>query len=264
LKDLAAAQSASSKPANANLQSGKEKQAKRDYFPESFLRCQSDTLFVRWRTAEQLALELKLLKGFSSNIEGDGPLASEVRYVRRKYTPKRRRLSSRHLKRGAENTLDEYLGKRRRICSAYTYSDYEQVRVSKRLLNHATLPAYKFRRYSGQLPVLKLLKRDLPESCHKPPTKRRKIKKLHRKNSKHTSTYHMPASGSQPFKKNRQKTIPPETKESTTSKIPRSHTLENSLIYITVILSLIPALGNNRRKSKKEQLKEGIFPKIND
>lgn len=264
LKDLAAAQSASSKPANANLQSGKEKQAKRDYFPESFLRCQLDTLFVRWRTAEQLALELKLLKGFSSNIEGDGPLASEVRYVRRKYTPKRRRLSSRHLKRGAENTLDEYLGKRRRICSAYTYSDYEQVRVSKRLLNHATLPAYKFRRYSGQLPVLNLLKRDLPESCHKPPTKRRKIKKLHRKNSKHTSTYHMPASGSQPFKKNRQKTIPPETKESTTSKIPRSHTLENSLIYITVILSLIPALGNNRRKSKKEQLKEGIFPKIND
>jgi hypothetical protein len=74
----------------------------------------------------------------------------------------------------------------------------------------------------------------------------------------------MPASGSQPFKKNRQKTIPPETKESTTSKMPRSHTLENSLIYITVILSLIPALGNNRRKSKKEQLKEGIFPKIND
>jgi len=233
LKDLAAAQSASSKPANANLQSGKEKQAKCDYFPESFLRCQLDTLFDRWRTAEQLALELKLLKGFSSNIEGDGPLASEVRYVRRKYTPKRRRLSSKHLKRGAENTLDESLGKRRRICSADTYSDYEQVRVSKRLLNHATLPAYKFRRYSGQLHVLNLLKRDLPESCHKPPTKRRKIKKLHRKKwPEHTSTYHMPASGSHPFKKNRQKTIPPETKESTTSKVPRSHTSGNCLMYI--------------------------------
>ncbi len=80
----------------------------------------------------------------------------------------------------------------------------------------------------------------------------------------HKSTYHMSASGSHPFEKNRQKTIHPETKESTTSKVPRSHTSENRFICITVILSLMPALGNYRRKSKKDQLKDGNFPKIND
>ena len=126
-------------------------------------------------------------------------------------------------------------------------------------------PVSKFRRFSKHLHILNLLKRNLPESCHKPPTKRRKIKKLHRKKwPAHTSTYRMSVSGSHSFKKNRQKTIPPEPKESTNSKIPRSHTSENCFLLFTVILSCIPALGNNRRKSKKEQLKASIFPKIRD
>ena len=43
---------------------------------------ESDTLCVRHRMAEQISLERKLAKGFSSN-----------NYIRRKYTPKIRKLS---------------------------------------------------------------------------------------------------------------------------------------------------------------------------
>ena len=40
-----------------------------------------DTLYDRHRTAQQIIFEGKLADGFSSNVEGDGPLTSEIRYI---------------------------------------------------------------------------------------------------------------------------------------------------------------------------------------
>ena len=65
--------------------------------------------------AEQIIFERKLAKGFSSNVEDDGPLTSEIRYIKRKYTVKRRRLSSKPLKRDAISALEEAPFKRQRI-----------------------------------------------------------------------------------------------------------------------------------------------------
>ena len=118
-----------------------------------------------YRTAEHIILEQKLAKGFSSNIEGDGPLMSEIRYVRRKYTPKRRRLSTKLLKRQAETALDEPPLKRQRIFNIVNNSNVEQVRDSKRIPNRTLHPS-KFCRFARQLQVF--LKRVAPESLDNP------------------------------------------------------------------------------------------------
>ena len=70
-------------------------------------------LFDRCQTAEEVKHELKLSKGLSSNIEGDGPMASEMRYARQNYTPKRRRLSSKNLQQEAESISYESYTKQR-------------------------------------------------------------------------------------------------------------------------------------------------------
>ena len=188
----------------------------------NFRRCEIDILFDRRRTAEQVKLELKLAKGFSSNIKGDGPMSSEMRYVRQKYKPKRRRLSRKNLKRDAEHIPNKSLPKRQRI---YNNTAPEHVRVSKRTLDNAELPVSKSSRYSGQLHLLNLLKRDPPESLDKPLTKRRKILKVRKiKRFRRTSTYQMHVSVSHLFKKKRRKTMPSDPTESNTSKTPRSYT----------------------------------------
>ena len=79
------------------------------------VNCESKAICVRHRTAKQIILERKLAKGFSSNIEGGRPLMSEIRYIRRNYTPKRRRLSTKLLKREAESAVDELPIKRQLI-----------------------------------------------------------------------------------------------------------------------------------------------------
>ena len=80
--------------------------------------CKSDTFCVRHRTAEQIILKRKLTKKFSSNNECDGSLMSEIKYIRRKYTPKRRKTFNKlnpFLKREAESAFDEPNLKRQRI-----------------------------------------------------------------------------------------------------------------------------------------------------
>ena len=62
-----------------------------------------------------MILEQKLAKGFTSNNKGDGPLMWEIRYISRKYTPKRRRLSTKLFKREAESALNEPPLKRQRF-----------------------------------------------------------------------------------------------------------------------------------------------------
>ena len=47
--------------------------------------------YDRHWTAQQIILERKLAIGFSSNVEGNASLTSEIRYIRRKYTDKHRR-----------------------------------------------------------------------------------------------------------------------------------------------------------------------------
>ena len=74
-------------------------------------------------------------KEFSSNVEGDGPLTSVIRYISRKYTIKRRRLSSIPLKREAISALNEPPSKRQRIYAVANDLNSEQVRVSKRTLD---------------------------------------------------------------------------------------------------------------------------------
>ena len=93
--------------------------------------------------AQPFILERKLVKGFSSNIEGDRPLTSSIRYIRRKYTVKRRKLSRKPLKRGAESALDEPPFKRQRIYDVANNLNSEQVRVFKRTLNSGTVPLGK-------------------------------------------------------------------------------------------------------------------------
>ena len=125
-------------------------------------------------------------------------MASEMRYARQKYMPKRQRLSSKNLKREAESISYESLLKRQRIYSADNNSVSEHVRVSKRILNNAALHTSKSIWYYGQPHLLNLLKRDPPESLDK----RRKTLKLHKKKRfRRTSTYHMHVSGSHLFKK---------------------------------------------------------------
>ena len=82
--------------------------------------------FVRHQRAEQIILEPKLAKRFSSNIEVDGPLMSEIRYFRRKYTPKLRRLSTKLLTWEAESGLDKPPLKRQRIFNIVNKSNNEQ------------------------------------------------------------------------------------------------------------------------------------------
>ena len=89
--------------------------------------------------AEQIILERKLAKGFFSSIEGDGPLMSEIRYIRRKYTPKRRRLSTKLLTQEAESALDEPRLKRQRIFIIVNKLNVEEVRGPKRTLTNSAL-----------------------------------------------------------------------------------------------------------------------------
>ena len=174
----------------------------------SFRRCEIDILFDRRRTPEQVKLELKFAKGFSSNMKGDEPMSSDMRYARQKYMPKRRRLSRKNLKREAENIPNESLLKRQRIYSADNKSASEHVRVSKRTTNNAALTVSKYSRYSGQPHFLNLLKRRPRKSFDKPLTKRRKIVKLRkRKRCRWTSTYRMHVSRSHLFKKKRRNTM---------------------------------------------------------
>ena len=51
------------------------------------------TLGDRHRKAQHINLEQKLANGFSFNVEGDGPLTSDISYIRPKDTVKRQRLS---------------------------------------------------------------------------------------------------------------------------------------------------------------------------
>ena len=62
---------------------------------------------VRHLTALQIMLERNLAKGFSSNIEGDRSLMSEIRYIRRKYSPKPRSLLTKLFKRKVDSALGE-------------------------------------------------------------------------------------------------------------------------------------------------------------
>ena len=66
-----------------------------------------NTLYARNRTVEQIIFERRHAKGFASNVEGDGPLTSAIRYISNNYTTKHRRLSSKPLKREAASALDE-------------------------------------------------------------------------------------------------------------------------------------------------------------
>ena len=40
-----------------------------------------NTLYARNRMTEQIISERKIAKGFSSNVEGDGPLMSEITFI---------------------------------------------------------------------------------------------------------------------------------------------------------------------------------------
>ena len=66
-----------------------------------------------------------------------------IRYISRKYTIKRRRLSSIPLKREAISALDEPPSKRQRIYAVANDLNSEQVRVSKRTLDSGALPLGK-------------------------------------------------------------------------------------------------------------------------
>ena len=119
--------------------------------------CELDTLYNCHQTAEQIIFERKLAKGFSSNNEGDGPLTSDIRYIRyirRKYTVKHRRLSSKPLKRGAKSALDEPPLKWQRINDVANDLNSEQVRVSKRTLNSVTLSLSKRQKTSKSTSLL--------------------------------------------------------------------------------------------------------------
>ena len=80
---------------------------------------------------------------WGGNVEGDGPLTSEIRYIRRKYTVKRRRISSISLKREAISALDEPDFKRQRIYADTNNLNSEQVRANKRNLDSGALPLGK-------------------------------------------------------------------------------------------------------------------------
>ena len=222
--------------------------------------CESDIICVCHRTAEQILLELKLAKGFSSNIQGDGPLMSEIRYIRRKYTPKRRRFSPKLLKREAETALDEPSLKRQRIFNIVKNSNVEQVRGAKRTLNYRTSPPSKFCRFARQLQLL--FKRAAPECFDNPSAKILRISIL--RNSQRarilSSIINFAFSFVPPplIKRRRRIFIEPTPIPDTSNSSIR----ENELLIVT--LSPTPALVNNRKKSKKEQLKEGIFPKTID
>ena len=302
LKDLAAAQSASSKPANANLQSGKDKQAKRDdvTFPESFLHCQLDTLFDRRRTAEQLALELKLLKGFSSNIEGDGPFWLKRVRTHNNVSPlKRLKLAGPTLKfsfykRKAGCELNNFLSKKQKILHNFslapahidffisglfqTYNgrifNNKKIQVKKKeskfmkkcdqyaAQSTKTNIIKRYSRFKGQKPIshiitdtpLQFFEQVLRDTLHRILFKRQRPSMRKFRNT---------------FKRNPNScvnTIPvrPRGKNNFSSKRRRINATKIFCPLFSFNAFRTHSLCNNRRKSKKEQLKDGIFPKIND
>ena len=91
---------------------------------------------------------------------------SEIRYIRRNYTPKSRRLSTKLRKREAETELDELPLNRQRTFNIVNKVNIEQVGGSKGSLNNRTLPPSKFRRFARQLQIL--FKRAAPENLDDP------------------------------------------------------------------------------------------------
>ena len=260
-KEKAAVQSKRFEPAKAMSLSWVSVITRRLVRPRSqkFRRSQYVTSYDRHRTTEHIIFQHKLAKGFSSNIKGDGPMMSKVRYICSKR--KHRRLNN---------------------------STTEEVRVSKRTLNDGPVPPFKLSRYAGQ--QLHLLKRDAPKSFDSSLTKRQKIPNLRIRHRSTTLNY-LFTSGSSLFIKKKRKTIAHDTTEVPISKTPRFS--ENDFLLFVVNVFLTPVMDNSsnrkksrkqqlkinfhespflnfiiksqkRKKSKKEKLEEGIFPKTYD
>ena len=305
-----------------------------------FRRGQCITSFDRHRTAGQIILEHKLAKGFSSNVEGDGPTISEIRYIKSKRTFKRRRLNNstpeevRAAKGFSSNigdgpfwlnrvpthknvspfkrqklagpTLKFNLCKRKAGCELNKFLPKKQ----KILHNFSLATAHidflmsgLFQTYKGRIFKNKKIQAKKKESkfmkqCEQytaQSTATNIITRYSRLKEKPLSpiTTDMPLQSFEQvlrdtlhqilfkrqrpsmrkfrntFKRNSNScvnTIPvkPRGKNNFTSKRRRINATKLFCSLFPFNASRIHSLCNNRRKSKKEQLKDGIFPKIRD
>ena len=179
----------------------------------------------------------------------------QIRYMRQKFTPKRRRFSTKLLKVEAESALNEPPLKRQRIFNIVNNSNVEQVRDSKRIPNRTLHPS-KFCRFARQLQVF--LKRVAPESLDNPLSRYWGFQFYAILRELEYYLQFCVFIRTSEWKRRRRIFTEPASIPNTPYLSIREHEL------FIVTLSLILALVNNRKKSRKEQLKEGISPKIRD